>query len=797
MVGLDLRYTARMLRRAPLFTLSVVVTLALGIGATTAIFSVVNAVILRPLPFEHSPRLVWIAERNDRLNLPRFSASTANYLSWRGRTQVFDEMGAVGFGSYNLSGDGQDAEQVSGAPITPSVFPVLGLQPVRGRAFRTGDDVQGAPRVAMISEALWRRRFASDPNVIGKHVMVNALDVEIVGIAPTPITLLAPGDLWVPLNASADPRRLNHVVSAIGRLKSGVTLEQAQTEMDSVFRGVAAEAPEIKDWGIRLVTFTDWIIGNQLMTSLWVLFGAVGCVLLIACANVANLLLSRAIGRERELALRASIGATRGRLMRQLLVESIALASIGGVLGVALAVSGVRLLNVLLPPNVLPVPEVRVDLPVLIFAAAMSVVTGILFGLAPALSMTKGDVHTALKQSSRSSTAGRRWLRGGLAVAELALATMLLVGAGLLAQSLIRLQRQPIGFTPDRLLTFQVSPPPSRYPLDGKAPLFYTSLIDALRAVPGVTGAAVSSGLPFGNGNYTTTAMVAVGPSQVSPDTPFPIDWRIVSADFFNVMNVPLLSGRLFTDSDRGDAGNVTIISQATARRFWGDVDPVGRVLKRLADQRETTVIGVVGDVRNFNIGVDSPAVYYPAVNRVWPRMDLVVKTAGEPTSVVSAVRQTVKQLDPDVPISNVRAETDYVSLNAAQPRLNAVLLGVFSIVALMIAAVGVYGILAYSVNQRTREIGVRMALGASRTSVLGLVVREGLTVGVIGIGAGLAGALALGRTIASLLFNVPAYDPLTFVGVGATLLLVSLAACALPAAKASRVDPQIALRGE
>jgi len=793
----DLRYTVRLLRRAPLFTLSVVLTLALGIGATTTIFSVVDAVILRPLPFAESTRLVWVAERNDRLNLPRFSASAANYLSWKARTHAFDEMGAMGFGSYNLGGDGRDAEQVSGGPITPSVLPVLGLQPILGRAFRPGDDVQGAARVAMISDGLWRRRFARDPAAIGRHITINTLDVEIVGVAPAGLALVSPGDLWVPFNAAADTRHLNHTVLVIARRRPGVTFEQAQADMDAVSRSLGTELPEIKDWGIRLVTFTDWIIGNQLMTSLWVLFGAVGCVLLIACANVANLLLSRAIGRERELALRTAIGATRGRLVTQLLVESLVLASIGGALGLALTVGGVRLLNVLLPPGLLPVPAVPIDVAVLAFAAAVSMLTGLLFGLAPAWSMTGLDLHAALKQASRSSTGGRRWVRAGLATAELALATMLLVAAGLFGRSLLELQRQPVGFTPDHLLTFQVSPPVSRYALDAGAPVFYRTLIESLRALPGVTGAAVSSGLPFGNGNYTTTPMVAVGPAAVSADTPSPIDWRIVSPDFFQVMNVPLLAGRLFTETDRGEAGNVTIVSQATARRFWGDADPMGRVIRRLADQRESTVIGVVGDVRNAALGQESPAVYYPAAAHAWPRMDLVVRTTGEPTAMVGAVRQAVRQIDPDIPVSSVRTEAEYVSANAAQPRLNAVLLGLFSAVALVIAAIGVYGILAYSVNQRTREIGLRMALGASRAGVLGLVVREGMTVGLAGIGLGLAGALALGRTIASLVFGVRVYDPATLAAVTVMLAAVALAACAVPAARASRVDPQVALKGE
>jgi putative ABC transport system permease protein len=790
----DLRYALRVLRRSPLFTLTVVLTLTLGIGATTMIFSVVNAVILRPLPFAEPGRLVWIAERNDRLNLPRFSASSANYVSWQSRTRSFDEMGAIGFGSYNLSSNNAEPEQLSGGPLTPSVLPVLGLRPIAGRDFRPGDAVAGAPRVALISEGLWRRRFANDPGVIGRHVTVNANDVEIVGVVPVALTLISPGDLWVPLNTSADPRHLNHVVTAIARRKAGVTLEQAQSEMEGVARSVASEFPETKDWSVRLVTFTDFIIGNQLLTSLWVLLGAVGCVLLIACANVANLLLSRAVAREKELALRTAIGATRNRLIQQLLVESVALAATGGVLGVAAATLGVKLLNATLPPNVLPVPNVSLDLTVLAFAAAVSVLTGLVFGLAPAWSMTRGDVHTILKQASRSSTGGRHWLRRTLAAAELALATMLLVGAGLLGRTLFQLQRQQVGFTRDHLLTFQVSPPVSKYPLDSKAPVFYISLVDALRGVPGVDGAAISSGVPFGGGNYTTTPMVGVGGLT---DEPFPIDWRIVSPDFFRVMNIPLISGRSFTDADRGDGGRVAIVSQATARRFWGDADPIGRAIRRVADGRQNTIIGVAGDVRNAALNQDSPAVYYPSATSVWPRMDVVVKTSREPTTILPGIRQAVRQIDPDIPIANARTEDEWVSANAAQPRLNASLLGIFSTLALVIAAVGVYGILAYSVTQRTREIGLRMALGASRGGVLKLVVQEGMTVGLAGIAAGIAGALALGRTMASLVFGVRVYDPATFATVAVALAVVALAACAVPAARAARVDPQVALRGD
>jgi putative ABC transport system permease protein len=794
----DLRYSARLLRKTPLFTIAVVLTMTLAIGATTAVFTVVNAVMLRPLPFANPDRLMWVAEKNDRLNLSTFSASALNYLSWKDQTHTFDALGAIGFSSFNLSGQG-DPEQLSGSTITPSVFPILGIAPVTGRAFRSDEDRIGGAPVAMISEGLWTRRFGSDPALIGKSVTLNGADYAIVGIAPASIGVLTTGDVWVPMTIDpAKERRLNHVVVAIGRLKPGVTIEQAQADMDAVSRSVSAQYPEVKDWGIRLVTFYHWIVGDQLRTSLWVLLGAVACVLLIACANVANLLLSRAVSREKEMAMRTALGASRARLLCQLLVESLVLTTLGGALGLVGAVWSVRLLNVGLPQGLLPIPDVHIDTAVVLFAGGVTIATGLLFGLAPAWSLAKTELNTVLKQATRSATGGARaFLRNGLAAAELALATMLLVGAGLLVQTLVQLQRVELGFQPGHLLTFQLSLPTAKYPLDSKAPVFYTDLIASLRSVPGVRSAAISSGVPFGQGNYTTTPVMTIGKSVVPPETAIPIDWRIVSPEFFRTLGVPLVRGRTFTTADGANGTTVMIVSQATAAKFWGSDDPIGHVIRRVADRRDFTVIGVVGDVRNAALNQETPAMYYPSAARVWPRMDVVIRTVGEPSSVLGSVREKVRELDPDVPLSTVRTMDEWVSTSAAQPRLNAVLLGGFAIAALLVAAVGVYGVLAYSVNQRTREIGLRMALGAPRGRVVRSIVREGMTVGLVGVGVGVVGALALGRALASLVFGVPVRDPITIAVVAAGLIVVALAACAVPARKASRVDPLVALRSE
>jgi len=791
----DLRYTARLLRKSPLFTLAIVLTVALGIGANTAIFSFVNAVMLRPLPYHEPDRLVWIAERNDTLNLPRFAASVLNYLSWKEQQRTFAQIGATGFTSFNLTGQGEP-EQFTGRTLTPSLFPLLGITPVLGRSFSDGDDRPGSEKVAIISEALWKRRFGSDPSIIGRALTLNGVDTTVVGIAPASLAQLTNGDIWAPLTIDpAKEIRLNHVILAVGRLRPGVTLERAQAEMDVVATHVGQQFPEVKDWGIRLVDFYHVFVSPQLQTALVVLLAAVGCVLLIASANVANMLLARAGARQKEIAVRTAMGAGRARLLKQLLIESLVLSALGGSIGVVGAWWGVNAINALIPANLLPVPDVSIDVTVLLFAVALTIVTGLLFGLAPAWHAAKTDLNEVLKQTTRASAGTRSRLRNALAAAELALATILLIGAGLLVQSLLRLQHVDLGFQPDRLLTFQLALPPSTYPPETTAE-FYRRLLESLRATPGVSAAAVSSGIPFGGGNYTATPIVTRGPSPMPPDTAVTTDWRIVSPGYFGAMGIPLVRGREFLDSDCSIAApRVVIVSQATARRFWGESDPLGRTLHRQGDPaREYTVIGVVGDVRQRSLNLESPAIYYPSFNLA-SRMDVVVRTEVLPTSILPAVRQKVHELDAALPISTVQTMEEWLASSAAQPRLNAILLGVFAGVAMLIAAIGIYGVLAYSVNQRTQEIGLRMALGAPSGHVLRLIVREGMTVGAIGIGVGVAGALVANRVLESLVFEIPVRDPLTYLAVAGSLAAVALFACVIPALRASRVDPIVALR--
>lgn len=795
----DIRYAFRMMRSAPMFTAAVILTVALAIAANTAIFSVVNAVMLKPLPFAQPNRLVQIAEKNDKLGLPSFGASVLNFVSWREQTQTFQELAAIGFSNYTLTGAGEP-EQLSGNRISPALTRVLGLSPLVGRSFSDDEEKPGSAPVAMIGEGLWKRRFGSDLSVIGRTVTLNGIQTTMVGIAPAALNLISGGDVYTPLVIDRSKEiRLDHEIFVLGRLKPGITLQQARAEMDAIAIRDGKEFPEIRDWGITLITLFDTFVSSQLKTGLLVLLFAVGFVLLIACANIANLLLARAATRQKEMAVRAAMGANRKRLLRQLLVESVTLAISGGGAGLLGAVWALRIINASLPPNALPVPSVTIDSTVLWFAAGLTVVTGLLFGIVPAMRTSMVDINEVLKETGRGSSGGlRARLRNGLAAAELALATILLIGAGLLIQTLANLQHVRLGFDSRDLMTFQLAPPAAQYPLNSKAPLLYRDLIESLRSLPGVSGAAVSSGIPFGAGNFTTHPMLTTGQSVLPPGTLVPIDWRLVSPGYFKTMGIPLLRGRDFTDADGPNSPPVMIVSQATAKKFWGDADPIGRTLTRSADRRTAfTIVGVVGDVRSTALNQESPALYYSAASRVWPLMDVAVRTSGSPEALLSAIRRKVHELDAQLALANVRTMDEWLSNSAAQPRLNSSLLTVFAFVALLIAAIGIYGVLAYSVNQRTREIGMRMALGATPRDVLRLVVGEGMAVVLAGIGIGLAGGLALGRALSNLVYGVTVRDPVTFASVAVILAIVAFAACVIPARRAMRVDPMVALRYE
>ncbi len=708
-------------------------------------------------------------------------------------------MGALKQDNFSLTGRG-DPERFDGNAITPSLFPLLGVQPVAGRGFRDEEDRPDSPPVVMIGEGLWKRRFGGDLSILGQNLVLNGLSYTVVGIAPDSLALLSAGDLWTPLTIDRTKElRLQHLILAYGRMKPGIGVEQAQAAMDTVSHRLGLQYPEIRDWGVHLQSFRDLLVPAPLRTALVVLMGAVVLVLLIASANVANLLLSRAASRRKEIAVRIAVGAGRARLLRQLFTESLALSVAGGAAGLAVAWWAVRLIGAWLPPKLLPVQTIPVDSTVLLFSLAITVASGLLFGLMPAWQASRTDLAGVLKEGGRGSSGGARpFLRNALVAGELAVATMLLIGAGLLLESLLRLQNVRLGFQPQGLLTFQLSPPPGKYPDAARSVEFYRQLVDRLRTLPGVSGAAISSGLPFGAGLYSRTPMAPVGPSQLQPGDALAIDWRTVSPGYFRAMQVPLLEGRLFTDADNLTAPPVAIVSQETARQFWGTANPLGRVMRVIGSGKEYTVIGVVGDVRTLTLNDEpGPAMYYCAWYRVWPTMDVAVRAAGNPLAALAGVRRRVHELDSEMPLAEVRSMDEWISANAAQPRLNAWLVAVFAAVALALAAIGVYGVLSYSVDQRTREIGLRMAMGAGRAGVLRLVVREGMLVAAAGIGAGLVGALAVSRVLASLLYGVAERDPATFAGVAVALAVTALAACAAPAWRASKVDPMIALRCE
>jgi putative ABC transport system permease protein len=802
----DIRFAVRIMCRTPLFTATVVLTVTLAIAANATIFTVVNAVMIRSLPFAEPHRIMQVAEKNDKLNLPTFSASVLNFLSWREQTQSFEQLAGVGYATFTLNGNGEP-EQLTGNRISPALTQVLGIRPLAGRDFTAEEEKPNGAAVAMVGEGLWKRRFNADPTLVGRQISIDGVSTTIVGIAPASLKLIGGGDIYTPLTIDPSKElRLSHLIVVFGKLKPGVTPRQAQAEMDTISARVGQQYPEVRYWGIHLLSLFDTLVTPDLKTGLLVLLVAVVFVLLIACANIANLLLARAATRQKEMAVRTALGATRSRLIRQLLVESVTLALLGGGAGLLAAVGAVRVLTRSLPAGTLPVPDVAVDANVVWFSLALTIATGVLFGLAPAWLVASVNANETLKEARRGSTGGiRSWLRDGLAAGEVALAAILLIGAGLLLRSLANLQRVPLGFDSSGLLTFQLAPPVPQYPLANKAPELYHSLIENLQAIPGVRSAAVCSGIPFGAGNYARHPMITTEASVLPPGTAVPIDWRSISPGYFDTMSIPLLRGRSFTDADVSTSQLVMVVSQSTAQKFFGDADPIGRTLRPSAKPEIAyTIVGVVGDVRDQALNQQTPSLYYAITQRgSWPLMDVVVRSAaqsdaragGSPEALLPAIRQRIHNLDAGLALANVKTMDQWLSNSAAQPRLNTALLTAFAIVALLIAAIGIYGVLAYSVNQRTREIGLRMALGATPRTVLQLIVGQGMKVVLIGVGIGLAGGLALGRAVSSLVFGVPVRDPATFSLVAVVLTVVAFAACIIPARRAARVDPMVALR--
>jgi len=797
----DLRFGARMLWKNPGFTLIVLLTLSLGIGANTAIFSVVNTVMLSQLPFKNADRLVRLNESNPERGWPTFSASHPNFLDWRARNQTFEAMAATSGDNFNLNLGG-DVEVIRGAVITADFLTVLGVSPALGRNFMPEEDRPGGnTRVALITHGFWQRRFGGDPGVVGKTLTINDNPFTVVGVLPKSFSWGgARNEVFAPLAPDPARSRGDHRLTVIGRLKPGVALERALADLNTVAQQLSQQYPESnKGWSVTGQKFYDWIVPAERRRAILVFAGAVIFVLLIACSNVANLMLARGAVRQKEISIRMALGAGRFRIIRQLLAEALLLALIAGGLGLLVAMVVVGALKTMNPANLPRLDELSVDGRVMAFGLLISLVTGVLFGLFPALQASRPDLNETLKEGARGSGgAGGQRVRGALVIAEVALSVALLIGAGLLLRSFSKLQDVKLGFEPENLLTMRISLPRSRYQGDPEAWGFYTRLLREVKALPGVQDAALTSLAPLGGGG--TSGEVQIPGRAAAPDGSMPSSgWRVVSPGYLRTLGIPL-RGRDFDERDTAESQPVTIISEEMARRYWPGEDPLGRpVTLRSLGNRTYTIIGVAGDVRSIGPDAEpgpmayvSTAVFARAI-----QSSLVVRTRTEPAAQTATVRGVLRSIDANVPVFNIQTVEQLLYDSLGSRRFNMFLLGSFAGVALLLASVGLFGVMAYLVSQRTREIGVRLALGARPRDVFRLVIGRGMLLALVGAVVGAAGAFGLARFLETLLFQIRPTDPLTFTVAPALLLGVALLACYIPARRAMKVDPMVALRCE
>ncbi|HJQ25164.1 MAG TPA: ABC transporter permease [Blastocatellia bacterium] len=808
----DLRYGLRMLVKNPGFSVIAIIALALGIGANTAIFSVVNTVLLRPLPFAEPERLVNVWETRPERGVKQMTASYPNFADWRDQNDVFERIAAYDGQPFTMTGDDNPVRLV-GAVVSADLFPLLGVQAKLGRTFNRDDDKAGAPLTIILSDRLWRQRFNADPNIIGTALTLNSKNYTVVGVMPADFQFPLqndPVDLWETFASQLTPvdggtiadERGAHFLQTIARLKPGVTVEQARATMETIASRLSEKYPDSNTgFGATVIPTHEDMVGDVRPTLL-ILMGAVGCVLLIACTNVASLLLARATTRHKEIAIRAALGASRLRVIRQLLTESVVLSLTGGALGLLIAMWSADALVSASNDQLLRATQVGLDLRVLGFTLLVSILTGMLFGLVPALHSSKTDLNESLKEGGRgTSEGGRRMsLRGALVTAEVAIAVVLLVSAGLLIQSLWRLQRVDPGINPHNVMTFQLGVPEVKYNAEKQAE-FFRQLQARLGALPGVEAASAVMPLPLSNSNMSISFEVEGRPTAAGqrPSSAF----RTVSLDYFRAMGVRFVRGRDFSERDGYNGPPVIIVNEEFVDKYFPGEDPIG---KRIRPGISTTaggpkwreIIGVVGNVRHRALNRDfTPEYYVPAPQVPLDSLTLVVKTTGDPRGIVAGVRDEVRQMDKDLPLYNIRTMDEYLSSSVAQPRLIALLLMIFAGLALLLTAIGLYGVMSYSVAQRTHEIGIRMALGASPGNVLRLVVGQGMTLAAAGVAIGLGVAFLATRVMASLLFGIGAKDPLTFAAIAVIIAGVALAACFVPARRATRVDPMVALRYE
>ena len=800
---LDLRYGLRMLAKNPGFTIVAVIALALGIGANSAIFSVVNTVLLRPLPYKNPEQLVMVWEENSKQGFPKDTPAAANYVDWRDQNHVFASIAAIADISFNLTGIG-DPERIDGLRVSTSLFSLLGVEPRLGRAFRPEEDKPGANQVVMMSYGLWQRRFGADPGIIGKPISLNGKSFIVVGVMPRGFQFPQNNQLWIPMafDAKEAGNRGAHYLQVVARIKSGTTLEQAQAEMTTIAARLAQQYPATNTSIGAVVTPLHEQVVGKIRPALLVLLGAVAFVLLIACANVANLLLARAAVRQKEIALRLALGASRSRLIRQFLTESVLLASLGGAVGLLLSLAGLNVLKGFIPPNISQAGNITIDGKVLMFTVLVSLATGLIFGLAPALQAAHFNLNDTLKESGRDSDAGSRGnrIRGLLVISEVAVSFILLIGAGLLINSFVRLRNVDPGFRAANVLTMRIVLPEVRYPDRKGRARFYDELIRRVEALPGVTSAAVVTDVPLTNSGNSVGVSIE-GRADPAPDRVPIVITRMISPNYFKTMGIPLLKGRELNQEDKADSSPVAVISETTARVFWPGEDPLGKRMKVGVgpnnDNQWFSVVGVVRDVRNDELGIESkPQMYLPhAQNEFFDPRALVVRTNVDPLSLALTVRRTVWEIDKDQPVSDISSMEQVVAESVARQCFSMLLLGVFAGLALVLAAVGIYGVMSYAVAQRTHEIGIRMALGAQRTDVLKLTIGQGLRLVVSGVLIGLAAAFALTRVMASLLFGISPTDSTTFITISLVLIGVAALASYIPALRATRVDPMFALR--
>jgi putative ABC transport system permease protein len=798
-LGQDARYSWRRLARSPGFTAVAVITLGLGIGANSAIFSVVNAVLMRPLPYAESERLVGVFS----VETGPMVMSGPDFMDIREQAGLFEGLAAYDTETRTLTGAG-DAERVAVGAVTPGFFEVLRVRPVLGRTFRPEEMEPGQDRVALLSHGFWLDRFGGDPGVLGRTIALSGRTHEVVGVVPPGFDLPPGRALWVPIvneGMFADSRRAMYL-SVVGRLGAGVTLAEADAEVSTIAARLEAAYPETNiGYGATVRPMRDVVVGDA-RAPLLVLLGAVGLVLLIACANVANLLLARAAGREGEFSVRAALGAGKGRLVRHLLTESVMLGALGGALGLVLAFVGTRALLALGPEGIPRLDEVGVDGTVLAFTAAAALLTGILFGLAPALQVARANLASSIREGARGTPGGRgNRLRSGLVVAQTALAVVLLVGAGLLLGSFARMTQVDPGFHSDGVLTFPLSLPEAAYPEDAQVRDFYGRFLERLETVPGVRSAdAVVPGLA--GGQSFSLGFTVDGREPLPPGESQSMQARVATAGYFSTVGIPLRRGRAFTEWDREDAPGVLVLNEAAVRQYFPNEDPLGQRItlgwSRDGVQVGGEVVGIVGDVRHFGLTSEPfPEVYIPHAQVPNAGMTLVLRTAGDPLAVAGPVRAALRELDPSLAAGTFVPLEDQLSSSVAQPRFYALLLGLFAAVALTLAAVGILGVMSYLVAQRTRELGIRMALGADARDVHRLVIGRGMLLTFAGLALGIPATLALTRLIESQLYGVEPGDPVIFVAVILLLTAVAFFSTYIPSRRATRIDPMVALRGE